>query len=293
MQDSYPTHDERTPVYIIGTVHCDPDGSERLESLLYRLKPDVVGIEYHEGREELVRQAIERNEKDLELAREAHKVLAAYLKEYEEQHEGQCGSGMDASPGEHAAYLERKEAFGIIDTALRLEPLINGVIGYEIRAIERYLKQFPKAKRYEIDLPVFETVEEIDQLTSDLYPFDDKDTLLDLHHECMTDAELADWFKRLYAEYSDGFYDEGPEELDKYLRGSPKNDLDRRVIDSDRDLHMAGMLEGIIGSNRGRTHLYVVGLGHLHAISDALRTLALPYADLHIMSLRDADELYM
>src|SRR3989338_9731947 len=41
---------KQTKFYLVGTVHKDPDGPQRLEALLQRVKPEIIAIETSEQR---------------------------------------------------------------------------------------------------------------------------------------------------------------------------------------------------------------------------------------------------
>ena len=54
-------------LYLVGTVHIDLDGRERLDTLLDRLSPSVVALEFHKDREDilLLRKSPEEEKREI------------------------------------------------------------------------------------------------------------------------------------------------------------------------------------------------------------------------------------
>mgnify|MGYP001567126181 CR=1 FL=1 len=113
-----------TNLYLIGTVHTDLDGKERLDALLGRLAPAIVALEFHKDRENLesLRKSPEEEQK-----------------EFDEMIEE---SGLSLNPRQRAALLE--SGYRISDAS-----------GYEYKSSRDYTQRNPGSRLEYIDISVF------------------------------------------------------------------------------------------------------------------------------------------
>ncbi|MEK6899919.1 MAG: hypothetical protein AABX05_02230, partial [Nanoarchaeota archaeon] len=112
-------------LYLVGTHHLDLDGEERLTTLLDRLSPSVVALEFHKDRESLVssKRSYEEMRKDI--------------------NERIDEAGLDLSPKQRATIVE-------------LDYLDDNVSGYELRVSKDYLQRHPFSRLEYIDLSILE-----------------------------------------------------------------------------------------------------------------------------------------
>src|SRR3989304_501358 len=96
------------PLYLVGTVHIDPDGKERLDYLLEKIKPSTVALEFHKDR--IIA------EKDRKSHEEQKKELEEIINE----------SGLKLKP-------EQKST--LIDSNFKM----NEIMGFEVRSSNDYL----------------------------------------------------------------------------------------------------------------------------------------------------------
>src|SRR3989344_6232264 len=109
-------------LYLVGTVHTDPDGRERLASLLERLSPQIIAVEYHKDR-------IKPKEDIEDVIRELkEKILAK----------------------EEIILNERQRL-----TFLKYAKMINNSYMYELEVSKDHTQRFPDSRLELIDLPVF------------------------------------------------------------------------------------------------------------------------------------------
>jgi pheromone shutdown protein TraB len=95
-------------LYLVGTVHIDLDGRERLDTLLDRLSPSVVALEFHKDREDLgaLRKSPEEEQREIN----------AMIDE----------SGLNLNPRQRATLIESGHR-------------INEIMGYEFKSSRDYI----------------------------------------------------------------------------------------------------------------------------------------------------------
>jgi len=111
-------------LYLVGTVHIDLDGRERLDTLLDRLSPSVVALEFHKDRENL--SALRKSPE------EELKEIDTIIDE----------SGLNLNPRQRATLIESGHR-------------INNVIGYEFKSSRDYVAKNKDLRLEYIDISVF------------------------------------------------------------------------------------------------------------------------------------------
>jgi len=111
-------------LYLVGTVHIDLDGRERLDTLLEKLSPSDVALEFHKDREGM--QLLGKS------SEEVQKELNELIDE----------SGLELNPRQRATLLESG-------------PRISNVMGYEFKSSRDYTQRNPASRLEYIDLSVF------------------------------------------------------------------------------------------------------------------------------------------
>jgi pheromone shutdown protein TraB len=111
-------------LYVVGTVHTDLDGRERLGTLFDKLSPSIVALEFHKERENirLQRKSIEEMEKEMERALDDSKL--------------------DLSSEQRAVLMESGN-------------LMNKTMGYEFKASKDYTENNPNSRLEYIDSSIF------------------------------------------------------------------------------------------------------------------------------------------
>lgn len=119
----------RGNLYLVGTVHIDLDGKERLDTLLDRLSPSVVALEFHKDRENM--RSLRKSPEEVQ------KKIAALIDE----------SGLNLNPVQKATLIESGCRY-------------NDVIGYEFKSSRDYTQRNPDSRLEYIDCSVFANGEE-------------------------------------------------------------------------------------------------------------------------------------
>lgn len=114
-------------IYLIGTIHIDLDGRERLDTLLNKLSPSIVALEFHKDREDMMPLGKSPEEKQ---------------KEIDGTIDGMIESGLELSPRQRATLIE----FG---------NKINDVMGYEFKSLRDYTQRNQKSRLEYIDISIF------------------------------------------------------------------------------------------------------------------------------------------
>jgi len=112
-------------LYLVGTIHFDLDGETKLDTLLDRIQPSVVALEFHRDREDM--QLLRKSPKEEET--EINKIINEF--------------GLDLNPKQRA-------------TLIKSGRKINDVIGYEFRSSINYIRRNPTSRLEYIDISVFE-----------------------------------------------------------------------------------------------------------------------------------------
>ncbi len=109
-------------LYLVGVVHCDLDGEERLKKILNELRPSIIALEFHKERETfLSKQSPE------EIEREINAIIDKYK--------------LNLTPRQKETFIES-------------ERILNNVMGYEIRVSRDYKKRNPDSRLEYIDIPL-------------------------------------------------------------------------------------------------------------------------------------------
>jgi pheromone shutdown protein TraB len=112
-------------LYLVGTVHIDLDGKTRLDTLLDRLSPSIIALEFHKERESsyLFRKSPE----------EERRIINACLDK----------TGLNLTSLQRNTLIESGE-------------IISKAMGYEFTSSKDYLVRKPSSKLEYIDLSLFE-----------------------------------------------------------------------------------------------------------------------------------------
>ena len=111
-------------LYLVGTVHIDLDGKERLDTLLDRLSPSVVALEFHKDREDM--QSLRKSPEEEQ--RQINEMID--------------DSGLDLNPRQRATLIESGHR-------------INDVMGYEFKSSRDYAQRNPASRLEYIDISLF------------------------------------------------------------------------------------------------------------------------------------------
>lgn len=114
-------------LYLIGTVHIDLKGPQRLEGLLKLIGPDTVALEFHKDREHLIEKRKKVNPEVED--RETDDVLREV--------------GLPLTPKQRKTMFEGGRE-------------ITSVMGYEFTVCRDYTRANPKSKLKYIDISIFE-----------------------------------------------------------------------------------------------------------------------------------------
>ncbi len=109
---------------MVGTLHFDLDGKKRLDTLLYRLSPSIVALEFHKDREDM--QSLRKSPEEEQ--REINEMIDEF--------------GLDLNPRQRA-------------TLIKSGHIINDVMGYEFKSSRDYTERNPASRLAYIDISVF------------------------------------------------------------------------------------------------------------------------------------------
>lgn len=124
-------------LYLVGTVHVDVDGSERLNYILNKLAPSIVALEFHKEREkpETARQSPE----------EVKRVVNAALDDL----------AINLNPVQRATVIEAQQR-------------IRETCGFEFKSSKAYVAKNKKSRLEYIDISIFPNgTDEFDQFRYD------------------------------------------------------------------------------------------------------------------------------
>ena len=111
-------------LYIVGTIHVDLDGRERLDTLLDGLSPGIIALEMSKDRDNLDRYRKSPEEEEKEINSMIDK------------------SGLNLNPKQRATLIES-------------EHRINSIIGYELKSPKNYINRNKDSRLEYIDISVF------------------------------------------------------------------------------------------------------------------------------------------
>jgi len=111
-------------LYLVGTLHNDLNGKERLDTLLDRLAPFVIALEFHKDREELGSSQKSQEEEQRE--------LTTLLDE----------SGLNLNPGQRATLIESGQR-------------VSSAMGYEFKSSRAYTTRNANSRLEYIDISLF------------------------------------------------------------------------------------------------------------------------------------------
>lgn len=245
-------------LYLIGTVHIDIDGSERLGGLLTQISPDMIALEFHKDREALVQERKNIDSKEEE--RQTDEILT-----------------------EVGLSLTSEQRRVILDGGRDM----NSVIGYELNVSKAYTDANPKSKLEYIDISVFENgVQEF------------KDGCIGgmkrMFAIIAQEPEMRESFLEMLSKGKDGFLQQirdnvemiyknarMVEELAEFLRDpenveimreqmSPKEfEVMNQTYNPDRDEAMAGRVRELYDGRNQRVAA-VTGLLHVHGLKSRI-----------------------
>ena len=109
-------------LYLIGTVHLDPKGPKRLEGLLKQISPEIVALEFHKERENVL------GKKFIEKEKEIDQLLS--------------GVGLTLTPEQRKTMLDLEREFSYVN-------------GFEMRTSKAYKEANPKSRLEYIDIAIF------------------------------------------------------------------------------------------------------------------------------------------
>lgn len=112
-------------LYLVGTVHIDLDGRERLDTLLDRLSPSIVALEFHKDRKDI-----------------------PPLRKSPEEEQKEINDMLDESRLD----LNSKQRATLIESGHR----INDIMGYEFKSSRDYTQGNPASRLEYIDISLYD-----------------------------------------------------------------------------------------------------------------------------------------
>jgi pheromone shutdown protein TraB len=261
--------EDDSKVYLVGTVHQDLYGLERLGNFLEYCQPQVVGLEEDKTRikidiENGFRQSgisYDRNVIDL-IAGNPTLLAHIYSKKHVVMSKAlECMWELEEVSHILGEYLEFQNAI------LKLK--IDRIQSYEFEAALRYHLLKPETRLELIDLEIAKTAEEL----NDVLEFENKPLILVMKLgdtvEGAFQSDINDIYKKPFEKIK--------EELDKEMEEKAKNsNLSSRAkkyqeLWALREEYMAGRIRELHDANPNATQAYVMGIGHIFSVSKILR----------------------
>ena len=227
---------EKVLLYIIGVVHKDLEGRERLRAFLNYAKPDLIGVEYDTERlENLIGKIPKTMDEIYDLLLSSRKKLIKkinYLK-------------FISKDDEELKFLN---SISEQSTASL----------YEIDEPVHYCKSTQQCKLEFIDFNFIGSKEEMREVSRS-----EDEAIIELEKELVAN-NLS------YQEFFDSFYKLNRNEIEKLY----SSDLKRNILDGKRNKYMSSTIMQLVRNNPNKTHVYIVGLLHLYTIANNLTTLS-------------------
>jgi pheromone shutdown protein TraB len=265
-------------IYLVGVVHPDIDGATRMNSVLNKIKPDIIAIEWDSIRDASYANINPANYPSLEeiitvskeKCRELEQLFTdnkEYLAEVKNQYSA-MGINFSLSPKQ-------------ISLDIVMSDLINNYAPmYLVFTPKQHVQLFPRVELHFIDLP-HENLEEIKEtyekerdagIKANVASLESIQTdLANLLNGGM-DNYLACLRKKISEDYDKEASNELFQAKIRSIRENGSNAYSRTVFDSERDKYMGERIRELAAKNQ-RNIIAFVGLAHLLSLCEEIKDL--------------------
>jgi len=237
---------KKPPIYIIGVAHEDLEGRERLQSFLNYVKPNVIGIEYTKKRLEFVLCELPKTTDEI-----CDSLMSLRKEEVKKLNYMKLGLE-EIYKNSNISDTEKEEIESLL---LAIKKRMSSL--YEVEEPFFYYKSHQDCTIEFIDLDFLKSQEEMESFSAKR----------DEAHVILEEELKADGLS--YQEFVDRLYGLNRDLIEKIY----ELDLERKVLDVERNDHMASMIRQLVRTNPNKIHVYIVGILHLYALADRLSDL--------------------
>ncbi|MBR9705778.1 hypothetical protein GOV14_01965 [Candidatus Pacearchaeota archaeon] len=254
-------------LYLVGTVHTDLDGEDRLDTLLNKISPSIIALEFHKERE-FTRSTGKSPEQEEEEKKEFDLIFN--------------GFGLEFNPRQRETFIEAGN-------------LTSGVMGYEFISSKNYVENNPGTRLEYVDLSIYQngkkefqqgyvealkaSFKEMAKRPELIDPFlESLDKGIEVHKNNMKEQTFVEYEEvDIMAELYDMMQD--PKAVEEMKQSMPPEAVQSvmQMCNPERDEVMGQRIrrlyDGFNGDGKNEKLIAIVGVGHLEGLRRKFRDL--------------------